>query len=173
MISSADSPTSSTSSSSIATISTRKRQRSTSQTSETEEESLKRGSPRPQIDSLSINDTIKIDQDAEMDIYMSGQGHTDHLDATQKLEHIAQLKRSPIALNQTWFLVDRTWYRRWRAALGEIDPKSNPEPVSEAELGPPSTNALLDQYGNIKPALVEGLDYEFIPEEAWNLLVGW
>ncbi|KAE9399579.1 UCH-domain-containing protein [Gymnopus androsaceus JB14] len=162
--SAADSPTSSTSSS-------RKRQRSTSQSSATEEESLKRGSPRPQIDSLSINDPINMGQDSEMDIYMKEQDHSEQLSATEKLSRVAQLKRSPMALNQTWFLVDRTWCRRWRAALGEIDPKSHPEPISESDLGPPSTSALLDQYGNLKPGLAEEVDFEFIPEEAWKLLV--
>lgn len=164
--SAADSPTSSTSSS-------RKRQRSTSQSSAAEEESLKRGSPRPQIDSLSINDPVNMGQDSEMDIYMKEQDHSEQLSATEKLSRVAQLKRSPMALNQTWFLVDRTWCRRWRAALGEIDPKSHPEPISESDLGPPSTSALLDQYGNLKPGLAEEVDFEFIPEEAWKLLVAW
>lgn len=114
-----------------------------------------------------------MDEDSEMDIYMQSQSQVDELSATAKLSRIAELKRSPMALNQTWFLVDRTWCRRWRAALGEIDPKSHPEPIAESDLGPPSTSALLDQYGNLKPGLIEDVDFEFIPEEGWKLLVGW
>ncbi|KIK61734.1 hypothetical protein GYMLUDRAFT_243413 [Collybiopsis luxurians FD-317 M1] len=166
-----DSPTST--SSSTTTLSSRKRQRSTSANSLTEEQSLKRGSPRPQIGSLSIHDSVNMDQNPEIDTYMQQQGHAEPLTPTEKLEHISELKRLPLALNQTWFLVDRAWLSRWRAALGEIDPKSKLEPVSETDLGPPSTNALLDEFSNLKSSLYEDIDYELIPEEAWKLLITW
>ncbi|KAJ3999775.1 hypothetical protein F5050DRAFT_1804676 [Lentinula boryana] len=168
-----ESPASSSSipSSSTTTTSTRKRQRSTSADSATEEESLKRGSPRPQIDSLLITE-VNMDQDSEMDSYMQAQGHGGPSSA-EKLARIAELKRTPLALNQTWFLVDRAWYCRWRASLGEVDPKSNVEPTPESQLGPPSTNALIDEFGNLKPGLVEEVDFELLPDEAWSSLVHW
>ncbi|KAF8825785.1 hypothetical protein HHX47_DHR6000382 [Lentinula edodes] len=168
-----DSPTSvsSISSSSTTTISSRKRQRSTSANSATEE-SLKRGSPRPQIDPLSIGEAKNMVEDSEMDSYMQEQGHIGPSSA-DKLTRIAELQRTPLALNQTWFLVDRAWCCRWRAALGEIDPKSNEATISESQLGPPSTSALIDEFGNLKPGLVEDVDFELFPNEAWSLLVSW
>ncbi|KAJ3861043.1 cysteine proteinase [Lentinula novae-zelandiae] len=168
-----DSPTSvsSVSSSSTTTISSRKRQRSTSANSATEE-SLKRGSPRPQIDPLSIGEAKDMVEDSEMDSYMQEQGHIGPSSA-EKLTRIAELQRTPLALNQTWFLVDRAWCCRWRAALGEIDPKSNEATLSESQLGPPSISALIDEFGNLKPGLVEDVDFELFPNEAWSLLVSW
>ncbi|KAJ4473567.1 hypothetical protein J3R30DRAFT_3509735 [Lentinula aciculospora] len=169
-----DSPTSisSISSSSTTTISSRKRQRTSSANSATEEESLKRGSPRPQIDSLAITEVTSMDEDTAMDTYMQEQGHAGP-SSVDKLARITELTRTPLALDQNWFLVDRAWFCRLKAALGEVDPKSIAEPVSEAQLGPPSTSALLDEFGNLKPGLVEEVDFELIPDEAWNLLVSW
>ncbi|KAJ3775965.1 hypothetical protein FB446DRAFT_354015 [Lentinula raphanica] len=172
--SSTDSPTSTSpiSSSSTNTTSTRKRQRSTSATSETEEESLKRGSPRPQIDSLSITEAINMNVDSEMDSSIQKQERVEP-SSVKKLMLIDELKQTPLALNQSWYLVDRAWWCRWRASQGEKDPKSSSDPTPESQLGPPSTNALIDEFGNLKYTLVEEIDFELIPEEAWNLLVKW
>ncbi|KAF9071565.1 hypothetical protein BDP27DRAFT_1321959 [Rhodocollybia butyracea] len=149
-----DSPTSSpVSSSSTSAISSRKRQRSTSDNSVTEGESLKRGR-------------------LGLDSYMQEQGHLEP-SATEKLSRIDKLRQVPLALDQTWYLVDRAWFLRWRASLGDIDPKVTTAPISESELGPPSTSALVDEYSNLKPNLTEEVDFELLPAEAWNLLADW
>ncbi|ESK97845.1 ubiquitin carboxyl-terminal hydrolase [Moniliophthora roreri MCA 2997] len=124
------------------------------------------GSPRSNpLDTNDEIDAYMADQPNEPEPFPSSSSSPD------RLELIRNLMRIPMEVGQTWYLVDRTWYRRWeKACSGEVDKDG---PVSEQDLGPVSVSSLLDQYGNLKPGLVEGVDVEYVPQEAWDHLVRW
>ncbi|KAL0955336.1 hypothetical protein HGRIS_004219 [Hohenbuehelia grisea] len=69
----------------------------------------------------------------------------------------AYLTRTKMETGQTWFLVDRTWWSSWKAS-------------SDAS-GPIDNSALLDEYGNLRTGVVEGVDLEFVPQPVWEALV--
>jgi ubiquitin carboxyl-terminal hydrolase 4/11 len=117
-----------------------------------------------------------LDSNDEIDAYMADQPNDPEplpssSSSPDKVELIRNLMGKQMELGQTWYLVDHSWYRRWqKACTGEVDKDGA---VSEQDLGPPSVSPLLDQYGNLKPGLAEGVDVEYVPEEAWNHFVQW
>ncbi|KAL0572285.1 hypothetical protein V5O48_009688 [Marasmius crinis-equi] len=143
---------------------------------------------RPRSDSLPSNASSSkrqlsgsphsrpLDATDEIDAYMADQPNdAEPLPASsqsaRRLETIEGLMRKPMEIGQTWYLVDRTWYKRWqKACKGEVDKEG---PVVEEDLGPVAVAGLLDQYGNLKAGLAEGIEVEYVPEEAWNHFVSW
>ncbi|KAF9269146.1 cysteine proteinase [Marasmius fiardii PR-910] len=118
-----------------------------------------------------------LDPNDEIDAYMAGQpDDSEGLPASasqssDRVHLIEQLMCKTMEVGQTWYLIDRTWFKRWqKACKGEVDKEG---PLSERDLGPVAVESLLDQYGNLKPGLVEGMDVEYVPEEAWNHFVTW
>ncbi|KAF8887293.1 hypothetical protein BD779DRAFT_1527312 [Infundibulicybe gibba] len=166
---------------------TRKRQRSQSMQSDASSSSLKRcvadadglvRSPRPdQMSSLSL-----ADQNQDIDAYMAEQEKGIYMMYFSQLHNIASLgdlpvllvergKASKMEIGETWYLVSRDWWKRWRkACTGEVDKEG---PVTEQELGPVDNSQLLDSYGNLKLSVVEGVDMEYVPEETWSHLISW
>ena len=74
----------------------------------------------------------------------------------------------PLIEGSIWALVSKSWWRRFeKAATGEVDKEGG---VNEDRLGPVDNSLLLDTGGNLDENLVEGVDFECIPEVAWNWL---
>lgn len=127
-----------------------------------------------------------LDANHDMDTYMADQGGDDigtltltpsttpsyaSVPPADKLPLIDDLKRKNMVLGETWYLVSSEWWKRWRkACTGEVDKRG---PISEADLGPVNNSSLLDEYSHLRSPIVEGMDVEYVPEEAWNLLVTW
>jgi ubiquitin carboxyl-terminal hydrolase 4/11/15 len=89
----------------------------------------------------------------------------------EKLSTIKTLRERPLKVGDTWYIVVRRWYRRWeKACTGEVDKEGG---VEESALGPVDNSSLLGNDGNITATLVEGLDAEFVPKDAWELFVAW
>ncbi|THV05573.1 UCH-domain-containing protein [Dendrothele bispora CBS 962.96] len=89
----------------------------------------------------------------------------------QKVRIIDDIQQRPMALGQTWYLVDHEWFRRWHSACsGDM---SKEGPVAESDLGPVATAPLLDDFGNLKSSLTEGIDVDYIHQDAWNHLTNW
>ncbi|KAF5336704.1 hypothetical protein D9758_015091 [Tetrapyrgos nigripes] len=132
----------------------RKRQRSAS---DDVHDTNKRSSPHSTID--------------DVDAYMQDNNDPDPL-PPQKVRIIDDLvKDNTMTLGQTWYLVDSPWVRRWRSACnGEVGKEG---PVAENDLGPVATAPLLDDFGNLKPGLMEGIDVEYMPQDAWDKLTSW
>lgn len=87
-----------------------------------------------------------------------------------KLETITNLRKSPMRADETWYVVSRKWYRRWeKACSGEEDKEGR---VEESDLGPVNNVDILNTDGSLVQC-TEGVDVEFIPEEAWKLLEQW
>ncbi|KAJ1598983.1 hypothetical protein NDA14_006720 [Ustilago hordei] len=95
----------------------------------------------------------------------------------QQLDTIRPMKNLPLHAGDIWYLVSRSWYRRWDAACAE---RRDSDPVEKAEIppGPIDNSDLLDEdstpaFAQLRPQINEHIDYEMLPEEGWNLLVGW
>ncbi|KAI0666784.1 cysteine proteinase [Trametes maxima] len=162
------------------TTNSRKRQRSQSMQSEASTSSPKRSASQdPQ--SLQSNDVP--DASNEIDAYMAEQGD-DHGQAVtlgaamdvgwsraEKLNFVESALKRPMRVGETWYIVERKWYLRWKKAMtGEEDKEGR---VEEKDLGPVDNTPLHDQAGQIISDLVEHVDCEFAPEDAWTKFVDW
>lgn len=130
----------------------------------------------------------------DIDAYMDSQGESDILESTllplphqpnPSLSHSSTedalssaflrfqafdtMRDMPLIEGSTWALVSKSWWRRFeKAATGQVDKEGG---INEDRLGPVDNSPLLDTNGNLDESLVEGVDFECIPEVAWNWLV--
>ncbi len=129
------------------------------------------------------------DQNQDIDAYMAAQGE-DSIPTTlsvppqspemnpilaftlaEKLAFVEEGKKKRMEVGETWFLVSRDWWKRWRkACTGEEDKEGA---VTEQELGSVDNKSLVGAEGNLKPGLVEGEDVEFVPLDVWNAFTSW
>lgn len=96
-----------------------------------------------------------------------------HFSPPEKFKLITLYQKDPMVVGQTWYLVSRDWYSKWeRACLGE---NGKDDILSESQIGPVDNSMILDEAGLLDRSkqLIEGEDVEFVPSEAWKLLVGW
>ncbi|KAI0065534.1 cysteine proteinase [Artomyces pyxidatus] len=175
---------------------TRKRQRSISMDSATSSSSPKRSasedptasqdaqspitrsSPRAQeISLLTLSDPSSNDIDA----YMASQGEADvqsivlspppSMTPQTKWATIDEMRKKPMQEGQTWHLVAKSWFRRWQKAVtGEQDKEGG---VDERDIGPVDNTSIVDASGQLSSNPTEGVDVEYLPEDAWSLLVTW
>lgn len=129
----------------------------------------------------------------DIDTYMDSQGESDVLESTllppphqpnPSLSHptpedvlsstflrfqaVDITRGMPLIEGSTWALVSKSWWRRFeKAATGEIDKEGG---VNEDRLGPVDNSPLLDTDGNLNENIVEGVDFDCIPEVAWDWL---
>ncbi|KAI0788771.1 hypothetical protein C8Q75DRAFT_767864 [Abortiporus biennis] len=184
-------------------VPSRKRQRSQSMQSEASSSSPKRSASLDPTSQDSFHtqqtqtmSTLSIsDKDKDIDAYMADQEEaaqssqstfpdpppppitlngsppTSHLSLPEKLDKITTLCRVQMTPGETWYLVGRRWFKRFqKACSGEVDKEGA---VSEKDLGPVDNSTLVDSRGNLISPIVEHVDVEYVPEEAWNLLVSW
>jgi ubiquitin carboxyl-terminal hydrolase 4/11/15 len=138
----------------------------------------------PRTDTMSNLSLSDFGQD--VDTYMSEQGEAEipstmvvSSNATnyqsvlpaEKLSIINRQRERPMEIGETWYLIARDWWKRWqKACTGETDKEGS---VSEQELGPVNNASLLDEYGNLRKGLVEGIDVEYVSEEIWRSFNTW
>ncbi|OSD02956.1 cysteine proteinase [Trametes coccinea BRFM310] len=161
----------------------RKRQRSLSMQSEPSSSSPKRSASQdPQ--SLQTNDIPSLAPDGantEIDAYMAEQGEdqgqsvltgsSTGLSSQQKLQFVENGMKKDMHVGETWYIVSRRWYLRWRKAMtGEEDKEGR---VEEKDVGPVDNSPLCDQSGQLTSDLIEHVDCEFVPEEVWTKLEEW
>lgn len=126
----------------------------------------------------------------DIDAYMAEQGEADIPNAlvssasgshnatgyqsvppAEKIALVDTSKGKTMEVGETWYLISRDWWKRWKkACTGEIDKEG---PMNEQDLGPVDNSRLLDQYGNLPSPLTEGVDVEFVPEKIWFSFVAW
>ncbi|CDO75837.1 hypothetical protein BN946_scf184951.g35 [Trametes cinnabarina] len=175
------SPSSSPSLTPLDPTNSRKRQRSLSMQSEASSSSPKRSASQdPQ--SFQTNESLtSANPNPEIDAYMAEQGedHGQPIDAgasagwsaTQKLEYVEKGMQKDMHVGQTWYIVSRRWFLRWRKAMtGEEDKEGR---VEEKDVGPVDNTPLCDQRGEVTSDLIEHVDCEFVPEEVWTKLTEW
>ncbi|KAI0372717.1 cysteine proteinase [Pilatotrama ljubarskyi] len=119
--------------------------------------------------------------DSDIDTYMAEQGE-DHGKAVassaqaswtpaQKLQFVEDALKKPMQVGETWYIVSRRWYLRWKKAMtGEEDKEGR---VEEEDVGPVDNTPLCDQRGRVTSDLIEHVDCEFVPEEVWTKLKEW
>jgi ubiquitin carboxyl-terminal hydrolase 4/11/15 len=95
-------------------------------------------------------------------------------DASQQIQMVKESSKEALQIGQSWFLVDRKWYRLWSAACSDGPDSKEGEPL---EVGPVETRALW-QAGQQEPLMLrldleEGVDFELLQESAWRLLTSW
>lgn len=92
------------------------------------------------------------------------------LSLASKLATVDTLRKQSMQVGQTWHVVSRKWFRRWqKACSGEEDKEGT---IEEKDVGPVNNADILDADGNLGQC-TEGVDVEFLPQEAWDLLVQW
>ena len=167
----------------------RKRQRSTSGASDSGESSPKRAaSEGPSLASesgiRSSNSVepqsfshLSIIEDQDVDAYMatqygiSSQSHWNERSVTEKLNDFTRHSQTPLEFGQLWYMVASGWLKDWQMACrGERDKQGMRE---EASLGPVENSSLVDDQGDLKVALLDGTDYELVPQHMWKLFVYW
>lgn len=84
------------------------------------------------------------------------------------VESVLQLVEMPMKKGDYWYLVDKRWYETFKGFVKDpIDPSLNPGPVDNSGLFKNPNETSLE----LKERLQEDLDYVFVPEEGWELLV--
>jgi hypothetical protein len=78
------------------------------------------------------------------------------------------MRDMPLIEGSIWALVSKSWWRRFeKAATGQVDKEGG---VNEDRLGPVDNSPLLDTDGNLNENLVEGVDFDCLPEVVWDWL---
>lgn len=82
---------------------------------------------------------------------------------TLLLFHVVETMRGmPLVEGTTWALLSKSWYRRFeKAATGQVDKEGG---VKEEDLGPVDNSPLLEADGRLNEELVEGINFEYVPE---------
>ncbi|KAJ7763535.1 hypothetical protein DFH07DRAFT_882362 [Mycena maculata] len=162
----------------------RKRQRSNSMLSDISSSSVKRSlSDGPSQDGDPLSTLSISDPTPEADSYMAElDKDTFHLAPTytasfqsvppaEKVERVESAKAAKMNPGETWFVIDRTWWKRWKkACTGVVDKEGA---VAEDELRGVDNTALVDLNGNLRTPLSDSVDFELVPEAVWNDFVTW
>ena len=128
--------------------------------------------------SLSLSDAITDTAFSEHpvdDLSDSVSPHENHTSPLQngreRVSFVEQCNKTPMNLGETWYLVSRHWYKRWRkACLGEVDKEG---PLEDKDLGPVDNSSLVDKNGNLISTCIEGVDVEFVHQSIWSLFESW
>ncbi|KAN0061922.1 hypothetical protein ACQY0O_005917 [Thecaphora frezii] len=94
----------------------------------------------------------------------------------EQLKLIRPMKTQPMVVGETWYLIDRSWYKLWNTACAQnASAGDGEEPVA---VGPIDNSPLLDEDSSAEQATLrtqinEGIDFEMLPEPGWTLLSSW
>ncbi|KAJ6581893.1 hypothetical protein B0H19DRAFT_1061389 [Mycena capillaripes] len=151
--------------------------------SDTSSTSVKRSlSDGPSQDGDPLSTLSISDPSADNDTYMAELGKdTFRLAPTttmyqsvppaEKVLRVEGAKAERLTPNDTWYLIDRNWWKRWKkACTGLVDKDGG---VTEEELGGVDNSALVEVNGNLRSPISDGVDYELVPQAAWDDLVSW
>ena len=93
------------------------------------------------------------------------------LTSPQKLQRVEGAIQRAMVKGETWYIVSRRWYQRWRKAMtGEEDKEGR---LEEKDVGPVDNSQLCGQSGEVTSQLIEHIDCEFVPEGVWKLFEEW
>ena len=179
----------------LSTAEGRKRYRSLSMESSTSASSRKRSASEDPTASSPVTRSTRLDDTApslsdpspsDIDAYMDAQGEPDVLQSTLLPPHanstpqdvpsssllrfqtVEAMREMPLIEGTTWALLSKSWYRRFeKAATGQVDKEGC---VKEEDLGPVDNSSLFEPDGRLKEDIVEGIDFECVPEAVWDWL---
>ncbi|XP_023058519.1 ubiquitin carboxyl-terminal hydrolase 11 isoform X2 [Piliocolobus tephrosceles] len=87
----------------------------------------------------------------------------------RQIENGESGRERPLRAGESWFLVEKHWYKQWEAYVqgGDQDSSTFPGCINNAALFQDEIN------WRLKEGLVEGEDYVLLPAAAWHYLVSW
>lgn len=88
-----------------------------------------------------------------------------------QLAVVSGLKAAPLVAGQTYYVLSRSWYRRFETVCSGVGLKEDIE-LEEKDIGPVD-NADITDGTNLKMHVVEGENVVILPKEGWNLLKEW
>jgi len=147
-----------------------------SRTEETSTLSLADQTLTNSIDSHMADGVAELHPNESTDVGMVHDPPYAAISGLEKLKIIETLKSLPMDANQTWYVVERGWYQRFKRACSGLEDKEGI--VTEAELGAVDNSSLvlkefIESCAILRPGVVDGIDVEFVPEEAWTNLQTW
>jgi ubiquitin carboxyl-terminal hydrolase 4/11/15 len=80
----------------------------------------------------------------------------------------ARLKYTGQKEGDTWYVISSAWYNRWKNVCAP-----NKYRADDSDLGPVDNSDIVDEQGNLYPALAESEKYEVLCKEAWDQFVDW
>ncbi|KZS94514.1 UCH-domain-containing protein [Sistotremastrum niveocremeum HHB9708] len=114
------------------------------------------------------------EQDAGPSIVPNEQMPPSNASAPQKkFAQIKELKSRPMIEGETWYIVQRDWFRKWENACSGQSGKE--ELVDESTIGPVDNSIIADAEGEIRSEIQiqEGTNVEYVPQEVWDLFTEW
>ncbi|KAH8108335.1 UCH-domain-containing protein [Phellopilus nigrolimitatus] len=105
--------------------------------------------------------------------HVLSQSQPANLSSVEKYQLIKALQKVPMVAGQTWYVISRSWFRKWeKACTGEVDKEGA---ILESQLGPVDNSSFFNKDGKFDGSrgMIEGVDVEFVPEQAWNSFVAW
>jgi ubiquitin carboxyl-terminal hydrolase 4/11/15 len=93
------------------------------------------------------------------------------LSPAEKYAIITTLKKKEMVDGETWFVVSHAWYRTWEAACSGQATKE--VPVDESSIAAVNNDDIADVAGNLGLNHTEGIDVDYVPEQAWEHFEQW
>ena len=92
--------------------------------------------------------------------------------AIERYELINSWKYRPMVPGEMWYIVSHKWYHNWdKACTGKVDKEGI---MLENQLGPVDNSSFFkDGEFDDTCSLIDGVDVDYVPPEAWKLLVQW
>ncbi|CAG2166899.1 unnamed protein product, partial [Oppiella nova] len=87
------------------------------------------------------------------------------MDCGSDVSEVLQLTQKPMKRGEFWYLLDKKWWELCKVYLNDRQQVHNPGPIDNSALFQSTDNWTL------RERLQEDLDYQFVPEEGWQLLV--
>ncbi|CAG2110965.1 unnamed protein product [Medioppia subpectinata] len=90
------------------------------------------------------------------------------MDCQTDVSEVLQLIHKPMQKGELWYLLDKKWFELCKLYVNDRQQVHNPGPVDNSALfqSMPTTEPW-----TLRERLQEELDYQFVPEEGWHLLV--
>ena len=89
-------------------------------------------------------------------------------------EIIEKALKKSLVQDDTWYLIDSQWFRQLKKYLG-LDHSLGTEGSANTHPGPIDNGPLFQENsetpGLIKDGLIDELEYDLVPDEAWKALV--
>ncbi|CUA74312.1 putative ubiquitin carboxyl-terminal hydrolase 12 [Rhizoctonia solani] len=97
----------------------------------------------------------------------------DHLTGPEQYQMVNNLCKVPLDPGATWYIVASKWLKRWEAATGAV-PNKDYAGITISSLGPVDNSSIVHPgTGRLLPDLELNVDYDIIPDAAWDKLVQW
>jgi len=111
----------------------------------------------------------------DTDKKVNGPSHAEEVpNIDDQCQEITQYLQKALQKGETWYLIDSRWFKQWQKYVGNTYPyekgkeTSFPGPIDNTSLFADITKS-----DDLKNHLMEGVDYELLPVEAWESLLNW